>query len=179
MEKKDKPYTVQPYDPNWKRQYEQERKTIINVFGEKARRIEHIGSTAVEGMWAKPQIDILVIVDTLSVISEIIDQMESRGYTYQKLFDKYNERYFTRDAPSGERLVSVHVMSQNNPQAQSHLYLREYLRKHPRERDLYSQAKRAAYESGVNREEYPKRKREVLNALLERASKWADENQIK
>lgn len=179
IEKKDRPYAVVPHNKEWVKKYKQEQKIIASIFGEKALHIEHIGSTSIEGMWAKPQIDILVVVDDLSAINGMITQMESRGYVYQEDFNKYNERYFTRDVPSGERLVSIHVMDQDNPQALSHIYLRDYLREHPQERELYSRVKREAYESGVDRAEYPEIKREVLIGLLERARKWYDENRIK
>ena len=179
VEKKDRPYVVVPYSNEWTKKYEQEQKIIAGIFGKKALRIEHIGSTSVKKMWAKPQIDILVVVDDLHTADGLIAQMESKGYVYQEDFNKYHERYFTRDAPSGERLVSIHVMQPENSQTLSHIYLREYLRQHPQERNLYSQVKREAYESGVGRVEYPRRKREVLNAILKRARKWHDENRIK
>lgn len=173
LEKKNRPYAVVPYNPKWAIKYEKEKKIIANIFKEKALSIEHIGSTSVKGMWAKPQIDILVVVNSLNVVNNLVAQMKSKGYIYQSDFNKYNERYFTCDAPTGERLVSVHVMQQDNPQALSHIYLREYLKKHLRERNLYSQIKRKAYESGADREEYPKIKRKVLVSLLEKAKKWA------
>ena len=175
MEKKDRPYTVVPYNKTWAKKYEQEKKIIVRLFGKKASRIEHVGSTSVEGMWAKPQIDILVIVDDLSVADSLIAQMGSKGYEYQPDFNKYSERYFIRDAPSGERLISIHVMQSDNPQALSHIHFRDYLQEHRPERDLYSQVKREAYESGVDRAEYPKRKKEILSDLLERAKQWYDE----
>lgn len=172
IKKKDRPYSVIPYDSQWAKKYEEEKEIISSIFKDKALRIEHIGSTSVEGMWAKPQIDILVIVDDLCMVDGLIDQMESKGYVYQADFNKHDERYFTRDASSGERLVSIHIMQQDNPEALPLIYLREYLREHPQERELYSQVKREAYESGVDRAEYPNRKREMLNTILARAKDW-------
>ena len=173
MEKKDRPYSVMPYNKEWAKKYKQEQKIIAGIFGDVAVSIEHIGSTSVEGMWAKPQIDILVIVNDLYLVDSLISKMETEGYTYQEDFNKYDERYFTRDADSGERLVSVHVTKQDNREAQSHIYLRDYLRVHPQERELYSKVKREAYESGANLAEYPSKKKEVLLELLEKAKKWA------
>ena len=172
LEKKDRPYSVVPYDKEWAEKYKQEQKIITDIFENISKSIEHIGSTSVEGMWAKPQIDILVIVDDLRLVDNLIAKMEAEGYTYQEDFNKYNERYFTRDASSGERLVSVHVMQLDNPEAQSNIYLRNYLRVNPQERELYSKVKREAYESGANRAEYPIKKKEVLLGLLERAKEW-------
>ncbi|MFH0873736.1 MAG: GrpB family protein [Candidatus Komeilibacteria bacterium] len=172
ISKKDRPYSVMPYQKDWPKQYNHEEKIINRVFGELAVSIEHIGSTSVEGMWAKPQIDILVIVNDLNTVDPLIQLMESQGYNYQPEFCKFNERYFTRDAPSGERLVSVHVMQPDNPEAQSHIYLREYLKSHPEEREIYSRVKKEAYESGADRLEYPQKKQKVLTKILAAAKKW-------
>ena len=80
--KKDRPYTVVPYDPNWVLIYGKEKEIISNVFGEIALRIEHIGSTSVEGIWAKPQVDILVIVEDSSQVDDLIKPMLAQGYNY-------------------------------------------------------------------------------------------------
>ena len=180
MEKKDRPYTVVPYDPKWPKNYEHEKNIISKIFGKQAQDIQHIGSTSVKGMWAKPQIDILVIVDNLDTVDNVMIQMQSAGYAYQPdFFTKHNEKYFVRDAPSGQRLVSVHVMQKNDPKALSHICFRNYLREHPTERELYSQIKKRAYESGLNRVEYPKMKRVVLTTMLERANNWYHVNNQK
>ncbi len=101
--------------------------------------------------------------------------MEDKGYVYQPEFEVFNERYFTKDAPSGQRLVSIHVMDKNDPKAMDRISFREYLKTHPEDRDAYSKAKREAYEAGVDRAEYPKRKHAVLDTILDRARKWASE----
>jgi len=177
IKKKDRPYSVVPYNPQWAERYEEEKKIIAGIFKENALRIEHIGSTSVEGMWAKPQIDVLVTVEDLQMVDKFIDQMESKGYVYQADFNKHNERYFTRDVSSGERLVSVHIMQKDNPKAPSLIYLREYLQQNPKDRDLYSRIKKEAYESGVDRAEYPERKKEVLDAMIKRAEEWHSKNE--
>jgi len=177
--KQDRPYAVIPYNPKWEKIFAEEKKILLKIFSGKALKIEHIGSTAVEGMWAKPQIDILIIVEDLNQVDRLIDKMKLNGYEYLEEFNKFNERYFVRDAASGERLVSIHVMPPHNPQAQSHLYLRDYLHEYPQEKESYSKVKKEAYQSGANRMEYPERKREVLHGILERAKQWNNENQVK
>lgn len=173
MEKKDRPYTVVPYDPNWVLIYGKEKEIISNVFGEIALRIEHIGSTSVEGIWAKPQVDILVIVEDSSQVDDLIKPMLAQGYNYHEDFLEFDEHYFTRDEPSGERTVSIHVRPKDNPESISPIYFRDYLRSHPEERDLYSEEKRRSYNEGkTDRVEYSKIKKEVLEQLKERAKKW-------
>lgn len=170
--KSERPYSVVPYDPKWKEIYKREEQVLGSIFKGVAQTIEHVGSTSVEGMWAKPQIDITVVVNDFDEVTPLISQLASRGYQYQPSFDIHNKRYFTRDAASGERLISVHVMENGDPQITSKRYLRDYLSTHPEERELYSQVKRQAYETGANREEYPELKRTVLEPLLQRAHQW-------
>ena len=176
MEKKDRPYVVLPYDPKWVEKYEEEKVKISSVFKELALQIEHIGSTSIEGTWAKPQIDILVIVKDLDEIDKLVPQMELEGYIYlgiiKSSFNEYSEKYFVKDKSSGERELSIHVMQEGNPNALSHIYFRDYLRAHPQAREEYSKAKREAHESGADRAEYPKLKKEMLNRILEKAKKW-------
>ncbi len=174
MEKKDRPYTVVPYDSTWTQNYEKEKLVLSNIFREKALSIEHIGSTSVEEMWAKPQIDILVTVSNLNKVDDLITTLQTKGYVYQKnFFTAHNEKYFTRDAPSGERLFSLHVLEKDDPEAISPIYFRDYLRTHPKARDLYSQVKRSAYKDKVDRVEYSKRKHDVLNKILTQAKQWS------
>lgn len=170
--KKDRPYSIVPYDPKWADLYRHEEQALAAIFKGVALTIEHVGSTSVEGMWAKPQVDISVVVNDLKEVSSLIPELALSGYQYQPTFDIHNKRYFTRDAVSGERLVSVHVMQKDDPQIISKRYLRDYLRTHPQEREMYSQAKKQVYEKGANRAEYPAMKRTVLEPLLERARRW-------
>jgi|AntAceMinimDraft_9_1070365.scaffolds.fasta_scaffold28725_1 GrpB-like predicted nucleotidyltransferase (UPF0157 family) len=175
MEKRDRPYSVEPYNPEWVQKYEKEKEIIKNILGDKVLSIEHIGSTSVKGMWAKPQIDILVIVELLKDVDDFKEEMEEAGYIYEEKFEKYNERYFTRDASSGERLVSIHIREKNNPQNTPLLYFRDYLRAHPEAAKEYSEVKRKAYEKGADRVEYIKEKRDVFKKLLKKAKEWYEE----
>ncbi len=178
VEKKNRPYAVVPYDPGWVVKFENEKKILADIFKNKALGIEHIGSTSVPGAWAKPQIDILVTVKNLDVVNDVITKkMEKKGYTYEpNFFTTHEEKYFARDAASGERTVSVHILPEGDPQAIDHVNFRDYLRIHPEERNLYSKTKRKAYESGANRIEYPERKKEVLVELLKKSKEWAKRN---
>lgn len=153
--------------------YEKERTIISGVFGKTALAIEHIGSTAVPGIWAKPQIDILVMVENLNQVDKFIDRMIAKGYNYHNDSVVPGEKYFTRDIPGGERLVSVHVCDKNNQRSTASVYFRDYLRSHPEDRDLYSEAKLRAYNNGkTNRIDYPAGKKDVLISLIEKAKKW-------
>lgn len=173
VDKKDRPYTVEAYNPEWVTRFNEEERIIKTVFGDKASRIEHVGSTSVEGLWAKPQIDIVVIVESLDIVPPLVDQMRVEGYLYHGDYSNIGEEYFTRDAVSGERLVSIHVFTPDNPQALSQVYFRDYLRLHPADRDLYADTKKEAWGGGtVDRVTYAAKKKEVLVGLLARAKEW-------
>lgn len=169
MKKKDRPYKVLPYNPKWTEKFKHEKAILNGIFGDRAKKIEHIGSTAVEGLWAKPQIGILVIVEKLEGIDSLIRKLESAGYKYVSSFDKFNERYFVRDDESGERIVSVHVMTKENPQSSSHIYFRDFLRQNKEARERYSKLKQDIYQKGTDREEYSKQKKEMLEELKRQA----------
>lgn len=170
---KGRPYRVVKYDPEWVNLFNTEKERLSKVFGKTAVDIQHIGSTSVPGIWAKPQIDILVIVPNLDEVDRIIRDIKKAGYTHESDFDKFNERTFSKAKESGEKIVNVHTMTADNPQAKRYIYFREYLRSHPEERELYSKSKRDSYNEGkTDRVQYSIGKRQVLNELLERAAKW-------
>lgn len=172
-EKRKRPYKVVSYNSDWKKRFNKEKEIIASVFKDKALCIEHVGSTAVEGMWAKPQIDILVMVEVLSdVDKEIHMAMKGAGYRYHRGFEQFNERYFTRDAESGERLTSVHIYRADDHQAKSKLYFRDYLREHPEAQKRYSAEKKQIYKEGVDRADYSRKKQELMQELIKEAEKW-------
>ncbi len=179
LEKKDRPYSVESYNPKWKEIFETEKEKLSEVFGHLAIEIEHIGSTSVPRMFAKPQIDIMVVVNNFDFINdEFVKRMEEVDYSYRGTFSAgkddsdLNEEYFVRDGEEGERLISLHVIKEDCSKISSHLSLRDYLRKHPEDRDLYSSVKRKSFEEGADRVEYSKRKKDTVLGLLAKAKKW-------
>lgn len=172
LKKKNRPYSVEPHNPQWALKFQKEREILKSILGDRALKIEHVGSTSVEDLWAKPQIDILVVVPKLEVVDDVKDELIQAGYNYQKSFDQFNVRYFTRDAPTGERLVSVHISPVDNERSLSAIWFRDYLRTHQDDRDLYSRVKRDAYEKGVDRVEYSQEKHKTLESIKDRARVW-------
>jgi len=72
--------TIAEYDPQWPTRFEHERARIGSALGERAKRIEHIGSTAVRGLAAKPIVDILVLVDDVEDDAAHVKLLETAGY---------------------------------------------------------------------------------------------------
>src|ERR1700680_1094357 len=96
------------YDPTWPNKFHTQAKIIAGALGDAALRIEHIGSTAVPGLAAKPIIDILLIVQASAEEPSYVPQMESAGYVLRvREPDFYEHRMFR----TPERDVHVHVFS--------------------------------------------------------------------
>lgn len=168
---------MDPPNADWKVQFEKEQNTLRHILEDLPYVIEHIGSTAVEGLWAKPQIDILVIVDYLEGVRKKRRIFEEAGYTSLGDYTGKDEEYFVRDAQDGRRVTSIHVMSKNSPDVFSQIILRDYLLCHASEVEEYSKVKREAYNDGkTDRVDYPKKKKDFLLGLIERSQIWARES---
>ncbi len=127
--------------------YEEERKRILGAIGAWLVDIQHIGSTAVPGLAAKPIIDIMPGIRGLAGIVEVIQPMQSLGYQY---FPEYEvqlpeRRYFRR--PAGETFRGrgthhVHIVEPASAFWRRHLAFRDYLRLHPGAAEEYATLKR-------------------------------------
>lgn len=125
---------VVPYDPSWAEKFRAESKAIKKQLGRNCMAVYHIGSTAVEGMWAKPTVDILVAVKELSKVSGLDD------------YDAYGENgipgrlFFVKAGENHE--FHVHIYDQNDQvNIQRHLAVVEYLSGNEKKREEYSQLK--------------------------------------
>lgn len=119
------------YDPQWKERFSLESIKLEKAFAGNFVAIHHIGSTAVEGLSAKPIIDIIVVVKNIfKVNNQTIDGYESRG----ELGIPFR-RYFS----SGD--FHLHVFEENNPEIQQHILFRDYLRNNSEVRKEYETTK--------------------------------------
>lgn len=122
---------VVQYDPQWKERFSLESKILAEEFEDNFVAIHHIGSTSVEGLSAKPIIDIIVAVkNILKVNNKLIDGYESRG----ELGIPFR-RYFS----SGD--FHLHVFEENNPEIAQHILFRDYLRSNPKAKTSYEKIK--------------------------------------
>jgi GrpB-like predicted nucleotidyltransferase (UPF0157 family) len=128
---------VSDYDPSWPSAYEAEAARLDCFFPPGSiRRIEHIGSTAVPGLAAKPIIDILVGVDEFGfVIDQVAPAMEAAGYDYflRPAFGDEGPRYpwFIGREPSGRRISHIHVVLAHDESQWERVLFGDRLRRHP------------------------------------------------
>jgi GrpB-like predicted nucleotidyltransferase (UPF0157 family) len=133
----DGPIRLADPDPEWANQYAQQKERIQTALGPRAVQVEHVGSTSVPGLAAKPVIDIvLVVADSADEAGYLLD-LEAAGYVLQFREPAWYEHRFLRDHG-----VQVHVFSVGSPEVERMLLFRDRLRAVPDERELYQRTKR-------------------------------------
>jgi GrpB-like predicted nucleotidyltransferase (UPF0157 family) len=172
-----RPFELQEYDPEWKERFLNSAAKIKPIFGDNLIRLEHIGSTSIEGMIAKPQIDILAIVKDLDAVKDCYAAFVEAGFVPRgRGYVNADDEYFTEDSLDGMRLTSVHTLQADNPKIQEYIAFRDYLRENSADRNLYIETKRNLYASHHdNYAEYGSGKREVIAAIINRAKQWSKE----
>lgn len=132
---------VLPYDKEWKSAFEKIKQEIEGAIGDLILGIEHVGSTAVEGMSAKPCIDIDVIIEDYTVFDSVVTNLENIGYIHEgDLGIKDREAFKYTDKP---HLMSHHlyVCPKHSEELHRHLTFRDFLRQNPDAAKKYSTTK--------------------------------------
>lgn len=161
----DRKYEILPYDPNWSQQFIEHAKILKSIFVDKAISIEHIGSTAVPGLAGKPTIDVLILIENVSVADELEKQMEISGYHALGEYVTKGARLFVKESDN-IRYCNIHVFQKDHPHVQEMLQLRDYFRAHPEVVSEYSKLKTdLAVKYPNNYGQYRKYKDEWMNAL--------------
>ena len=127
---------IAEYNPRWPARFDRERSQVRDALGAAALRIEHIGSTAVPGLAAKPIIDLLVTVEDPDADPTFVPAMESAGYELR--VREPGHRMFRTPA----RDVHVHFWNSESPEVERYLAFRERLRRSADDRLAYERLKR-------------------------------------
>ena len=130
-----------PHDPNWRQEFENEAKQITDALGSNVEEVHHMGSTAIPNIYAKPVIDILLVVQDHADLDAKQDAMEALGYEAFGEFGIPTRRYFRRDNALGDRTHQVHAFEAGSPQIIRHLAFRDYMIAHPEAAGAYSDLK--------------------------------------
>lgn len=130
-----------PHNPDWKNQFEVEAEQLRRVFGNQLVTIHHIGSTSIPGIYAKPIIDMLPIVQNIQRMAAFDPTMLALGYESLGEFGLPGRRYY-RKGGHDHRSHHVHVYEAHNPEVDRHLAFRDYLIAYPTDAKHYSQLKR-------------------------------------
>jgi GrpB-like predicted nucleotidyltransferase (UPF0157 family) len=151
--------------------FEEERARLAAVFDGLAAGIEHIGSTSVPGLCAKPIVDILVGLRELSLSSAEIEAMQRLGYEYLGEFGLPGRLYFRKGEP---RTHHVHVVTYGGDHWERHIAFRDVLRSNPEERRRYDELKRRLAAEGHPREAYTEMKTPFIREVEARARARGD-----
>lgn len=121
------------YNPLWPAKFEEEKARILCLIGAWVERVEHIGSTSVPGLGAKPIIDIMVGICSLADAPECIKRLETIGYEYVPGHEAVlpERRYFHKVAADNTRTHHLHMVETASEFWERHLLFRDYLRSHP------------------------------------------------
>ncbi len=159
---------VVDYDPAWPGRFRRQEERIRAALGEAAPVVEHIGSTAVPGLAAKPIIDVLLVVGDSSDEPSYLPAMEEAGYVLRVRERDFHEHRMFRTV---EKDVHVHVFSPGSPEVERYLLLRDRLRSNNEDRELYARTKRElANETWTTMNHYAEAKTGVVEGIIARAA---------
>lgn len=163
------------YDPEWPKLFEREEARIRDALGNFALSIEHVGSTSVPELAAKPKIDILLVVANSADESSYVPALEGAGYKLQiREPDWYEHRMFK--GPDTD--INLHVFAQSCEEIDRMLLFRNWLRNNTDDRQLYEQTKGAlAKQTWKYMQNYADAKGAVVAEIMARAQKAGQSNQ--
>jgi GrpB-like predicted nucleotidyltransferase (UPF0157 family) len=158
---------VADYDPEWPRWFEHAAREIRDALGDRALSLDHVGSTSVPGLAAKPLIDINLVVADTTDEAAYVPPLEAIGYVLRvREPDWYEHRMLRGSDPP----VNLHVFPKGCEEVERMLVLRDWLRTHEDDRELYARAKRElAAKQWKYVQNYADAKSEVVGEILARA----------
>jgi GrpB-like predicted nucleotidyltransferase (UPF0157 family) len=161
------PIELVDYDPGWPALFEREADRIRAILGKRALRIEHVGSTSVPGLAAKPIIDMVLAVADSSDEDAYVAPLESAGYVLRIREPDWHEHRVLKGPDTN---INLHVFTSGSDEIERMLAFRDRLRDHDDERLLYERAKRELAERRWQYvQDYADAKTEVVEAIIARA----------
>jgi GrpB-like predicted nucleotidyltransferase (UPF0157 family) len=165
---------IEPYDPNWRNVFRDLGTKLRQAMGDVAIRIDHIGSTSIAGLAAKPIIDIQISVGSFNPMEPYRAPLEGLGFVFRDKNPELTKRYF-RECP-GERETHIHVRRAGSFSEQFPLLFRDYMRTHPRDAEKYAVLKlRLAEQYRDDRLGYTNAKSDFIWRVIARADQWAQD----
>lgn len=159
---------LEEYNPKWKDMYLEEEKNLKEMFGDVALAIEHIGSTSVEGLSAKPIIDIAIGVKNLSDFDKVAKKFMVEPYSVKE--DSTEGEILVRKGNEDNRTHFIHVMEIDGDRYIESILFRDYLRKNVWALKEYEDLKKdLAIKYADDRKKYTASKNEFINKILKLA----------
>ncbi|HHW01006.1 MAG TPA: GrpB family protein [Clostridiaceae bacterium] len=163
------PITLVEYDPGWPDLFEREAERICSVLGSKVLQIEHVGSTSVPGLCAKPIIDMILVVENSANEPSYVPALEAAGY---KLKIREPEQFEHRMFKGPDTDVNLHVFSSGTSEIDRMLCFRDWLRSNKADREKYAEVKRSlAKNTWRHIQHYADAKTSIIHEIMERANR--------
>lgn len=160
-----------PYNPEWQKLYEAEKEVIQTELKDKIIAIEHIGSTAIPDMPAKPIIHILVAIQSLADSKTFFTALEKIGYQHRELPFK-SERVFFVKGPEENRQFHLSLVEHNSNEWKDSILFCEYLRSHKDVAQEYADLKVSLAKKYENdRDSYTAAKQKFIRSIIDKAHK--------
>lgn len=167
------PIVLVPYDTAWAPAFAREAAAIRAAFPDVAIAVHHIGSTAVDGLVAKPVIDLMMVVPDLVALDERPERLAGLGYEARGEFGVPGRRYFQKTSVDGVRTHQIHAYAHGANAIERHLDFRDYLRAHPAVADAYARLKvHLAQRFGSDIEGYAMAKTAFVRDVERDAAAW-------
>ena len=157
------------YHPDWARQFEDEKNKITDAIGDEIIGIEHIGSTSIKGLGAKPIIDMMVGVKELDRVDILVKPLAKIEYEYVPK-SEFKDRRFFRKGLWGNGTCHLHICEFEGNEWYEKLLFRNYLRAHPETaEEYYALKKELASKYKYDRPTYTKNKGSFIKAIIQKA----------
>lgn len=157
---------LMPYDENWAKEFELEKKRLQKILGKTALDIQHVGSTSIPGLIAKPILDIAVAVENVSELRRLIGVLEKAGYDVKDSINELGEILARKGTPD-MRTHYIHIEVINGLFWNNHILFRDYLISHPEYIKKYENLKKEMLERYKNeRKLYTAAKNDFIESVL-------------
>lgn len=159
-----------PFSIAWCKRFTAEKRRLAAILASRRYRIEHIGSTAVPGLEAKPIIDIAIRIPSFRSLNTWISLLESAGYHYKGEYGLPGRHFFVRGSPVTHHL---HLVTPETRHWDDWILFRDFLRANPAAAERYHKRKQVlARRYATNREAYTRGKAPLLQTLMRDAHRW-------
>ncbi len=163
--------TLVSHNPNWKSLYRKEESVLSSILGKNVH-IEHIGSTAIPGISAKPAIDVMVGIPQMRTAQKYIRLLEAKGYSWRKKFGRIDQNAVLAKGSDRSRSHYIHIVRYNGTIWKDKLLFRDYLLRNASSAHVYDSLKRRLEKTFANdRPSYTAQKTEFVRSTLNKARK--------
>ncbi|WP_035324099.1 GrpB family protein [Peribacillus kribbensis] len=169
------PIIIEPHQEHWAEEFRSIGKQLRILLGNTAVRIDHIGSTSIKGLAAKPVIDIQISVKDLAGLNEYLLPLESAGYVFHADNPELTKRFFRE--PPGTKRTHIHVRQAGSWPEQFALLFRDFMRHSEKDRMEYEKVKyKLAEKYREHREEYVNAKEPFIWSAMKKADDWSQQH---